>query len=116
MDTQVKREFAIYLGKKKDEIEISEGDLVQIYAVNLPNIHNHIILFQGFSDNQYVKFKYFGGETDLFPVNMISQMEIIARNNTRQCEILMDIILQNLNLKKKIEKIQKNAKEIFCMD
>lgn len=111
------RELAVLVFNRRKEIELSAEDLVWILAPNRNHrLHDQFCFFMK-EDESLMTFKEFiNGNEVCCEINKLSLVEVIARRETRQYEILVDLLLQNSNLKSKIAKIQKNVKEIFCTD
>lgn len=110
----IKRELAIVTGKRKSEIELSCGDLVWIIAPNFAKAHDQYCFFKNTIFADFVELEHIDGTNMLVPLNMIGGLEVVARKDTRQYEILVDLFLQNNNLNKRIEQIEKNFAQLLC--
>lgn len=112
-----KVEFAIFTGKCVKGVEIFDGDLVFVNAQVFPSIHYYFCFFQNIicqENVDYVELKHIDGMKVRVPLNMISALEIIARKDTRQYEILIEVLTQNCILRNKLNRIKKNFAQLLC--
>lgn len=111
----MKREFAVVAGKRKEEVVVENDDLVLVTAPNFSTIHEKIVFFKGFLSDEIVDFQTFDDKhLKSISLRVVGCIEIIARYGTIQHEILLEALLQNRNLKSKLNQIKKNFAELLC--
>lgn len=109
------RELAILSFNRRKEVELSAGDFVWVLAKNTyPDLHDSFCFFEK-EDEWSITFKELtSSNVVVCEINKLSLVEVIARIGTRQYEILVDIFLQNVSFKKRIEQIEKNFAQLLC--
>src|SRR3989344_6704492 len=106
-----KREFAIITGERKTEIEFSGADLVWVISPEHPEINKHFCFFKNViskENTDFIEFELVDGTNVKLLFKRVAGLEIIARKDTRQYDVLVETLLQINYLKTRVEKIEKN--------
>lgn len=108
------RQFAIITGKRRGEIEVNGGDLVWVVVASFPEIHKSFCFFKNFvssGEESFVELEQIDGMDLKIPEKMFGGLEVVAKNGTREYEVLTDTILENIRLKSWIKKLKKHLSE-----
>jgi|SRR3989344_7095555 len=113
----IKREFAVLTGERRGEVELSGGDLIWVVAPKFPDIHDHFCFLKNIvqeEDVVFVELENIDGANVKVRLNMVGGLEVVARKDTRQYEVLVDALLKNYHLNNRLERIKKNFAQLLC--
>ena len=113
-------------GKRNPEVELSGSDLVWVIAPQHPEVNKHYCFFKNITSrgnelsetesDLELELEYVDGMDVKIPLNMVGGLEVIARKDTRQYEVLVEKLLENKHLKTRLEKIENNFNTMLCVD
>ena len=107
----LRREFAVIGGKRRNEIELSGGDLVWVVFPESPEINQSFCFLKNiiFEENtDFIELELVDGTDVKIPLKRLAGLEVVAHKDTRQYDLLAETLFENHSLKTRLKKIEKN--------